>query len=110
MWIVSFDNIMVIFTSFVVCRMIPATQGAFCWGVFSLCAICAVLRATAFDTRVGFITVRSCVSVLLTSCALWDVFLVCTREFDVDDLILDGCYIVYVFIVVSWFQVNEEQV
>ena len=110
MWIVSFDNVVVMFTSFVVCQMIPATQGAFWWGVPSLRAICAVVRATAFDTRVGFVTVRSCVSVLLTSCALWDVFLVCPRGFDVDYLILDGCFIVYVFIVVSWFQVNEEQV
>ena len=90
--------------------MIPATQGAFCWHVPSLCAVCAVGRATTFDTRVGFVTVRSCVSVLLTSCAFWDVFLVCPRGFDVDYLILDGCFIVYVFIVVSWFQVNEEQV
>jgi hypothetical protein len=69
-WIVSSDNIVVMFTSFVGCRMIPATQGAFCWRVPSLCAICAVLRATAFDTRVGFFTARSCVSVLLTSSAL----------------------------------------
>ena len=108
MWIVSFNNVVVMFTSFVVCRMIPATQGAFCWRVPSLCAICAVVRAAAFDTRVVFVTVRSCVSVLLTSCALRDVFLICSWGLDVDDLILDGCYIVYVFIVVSWFQVNEE--
>ena len=61
MWIVSFDNVVVIFTSFVVCRMIPATQGAFCWRVPLLCAICAVVRATAFDTHVRFLQyVRVC--------------------------------------------------
>ena len=49
-------------------------------------------------------------SVLLKSYALWDVFLVCPRGFDVDDLILVGCDIAYVFIAVSWFQVKEEQV
>ena len=108
--IVFFDKVVAMLAPFIVCRVIPATQGAFRWYVPSLCAISAVMRATTFTTRVGVVAVRSCGSVLLTSCALGDVFLLCPRRFDVDDLILNGCYIVYVFIIVSWFQVNENQV
>ena len=60
-WIVSFDNIVIMLAAFVVCRVIPATQGTFRWRVPSLIAIFAVMCATAFDTRVGFVAVRSCV-------------------------------------------------
>ena len=61
MWIVSFDNVVVMLTSFVVCRMIPAIQGAFCWRVLSLCAVCAVVRAAAFDTRRVYYSTLVCV-------------------------------------------------
>ena len=93
--IVSFDNIVIMLAAFVVCRVIPATQGTFRWRVPSLIAIFAVMCATTFDTRVGFVAVCSCVSVLLTSYALWDVFLVHSRRFYVDNLILNGRYILY---------------
>ena len=102
-WIVSFDNIVIMLATFVVCRVIPATRGTFHWCVPSLIAIFAVMWATTFDTRVGFVAVRSCVSILLTSYALWDMFLVRSRRFYVDNLILDGHYIVYVFIIGCWF-------
>jgi hypothetical protein len=71
--------------------VIPGTQGTFCWRVPSLIAIFVVCAAT-FDTRVGFLAVRLCVSVLLTSYTLWDVFTVRSRGFCVDNLILsDHC-------------------
>ena len=42
-WIVSFDNIVIMLVAFVVCRVIPATQGTFRWRVPSLIAIFAVM-------------------------------------------------------------------
>ena len=42
-WVVSFDNIMIILTDFVVCQVISSTQGAFCWRVPSLSAIFAIM-------------------------------------------------------------------
>jgi hypothetical protein len=42
-WIVSFDNIVIMLAAFVVCRVIPATQGTFRWRVPSLIAIFAVM-------------------------------------------------------------------
>jgi hypothetical protein len=96
-WIVSIDTIVIILAAFVLCWVIPATQDTFCWRVPSLIAIFVIMRATTFDTRVGFVAVRSCVSVLLTSYTLWDVFPVRSVRFNVDNLILNGRYIVYVY-------------
>ena len=93
-WIVSIDTIVIILAAFVLCWVIPATQDTFCWRVPSLIAIFVIMRATTFDTRVGFVAVRSCVSVLLTSYTLWDVFPVRSVRFNVDNLILNGRYIV----------------
>jgi hypothetical protein len=42
-WIISFDNIVIILTAFVVCRVIPATQGTFRWRVPSFIAVFAVM-------------------------------------------------------------------
>jgi hypothetical protein len=69
-WIVSMDNVEIMLTAFIVCRVISATQGTFRWRVPSLITVFAVMWATAIDTRLGFVAVGSCVSVLLTSCAL----------------------------------------
>jgi hypothetical protein len=42
-WIVSFDNIVIMLAAFVVRRVISATQGTFRWRVPSLIAIFAVM-------------------------------------------------------------------
>jgi len=42
-WVVSFDNIVIMLAAFVVCRLIPATQGTFRWRAPSLIAIFAVM-------------------------------------------------------------------
>ena len=59
-WILFFDNIVIMLAALVVRWVIPATQGTFCWRVPSLIAVFVVWAAT-FDTRVGFLAVRLCV-------------------------------------------------
>ena len=80
----------VTFASFIVCRVVPATQGTSRRGVPTFCAVCAIMWAAAFDARVRFVAVRACVSVVLTSGALWDLNIVHSRWFDVDDFVLYG--------------------
>ena len=82
MWVVAFDNVVIVFTAFVVSWVVSATQCTFRWRVHLLGAICTVVGPSAFDTRVGFITVSSSVPVLLASDALWNVFLVYPTWFD----------------------------
>ena len=65
--VVASDNVMVVFTAFVVCRVVPVTQGTFRWRVRLLSAICTAVGPSAFDTRVGFIALCSGVPVLLAS-------------------------------------------
>jgi hypothetical protein len=108
--VVSFEDGVITLATLIVSRMVSATQGAYRWGVPTFCAVCAVMRATTFDTCVGFVTVLACVSIVLTSCTLWDMIIVCARRFDVDDLILYSRYIVNVFIIVSWLKGNKEKV
>ena len=76
--------------SFIVRRVVPATQGTFRRGVPTFHAICAIMRATAFDARIWFVAVGACVSVVLTSGALWDMNIVHPRTFNVDDFVLYG--------------------
>ena len=55
--VVASDNVMVVFTAFVVCRVVPATQGTFRWRVRLLSAICTAVGPSAIDTRIGFIAI-----------------------------------------------------
>ena len=107
--VVASDNVMVVFTAFVVCRVVPATQGTFRRRVYLLSAICSVVGLSAFDARIGFIAICSGVPVLLASDTLWDVFIVHPRRFYVDNFVLQGRYIIDAFIVIDWFQVNKKR-
>ena len=55
--VVASDNVMVVFTAFVFCRVVPTTQGTFRWRVRLLSAICTAVGPPAFDTRIGFIAI-----------------------------------------------------
>jgi hypothetical protein len=102
-WVVSSNDVMVVFTALIVCRVISAAQGAFCWRVSSLVAIFTVVGASAFNARLRFVAVCSCVSILLASYALRNVVLICSVRFSVDYLILDSREVVHVFVVVGRF-------
>jgi hypothetical protein len=81
-WIVSFDNNVKMLASFVVCRVICATQGTFRWRVPSLIAIlllCEPPHLTHSQRMVccsTFVCVRT-----VARYSLWDVFLVRSRRF-----------------------------
>jgi len=50
--VVSFDNIVIILTNFVVCRVLSSTQGAFCWRVPSLDRLCGLMvRVSGYRYR-----------------------------------------------------------
>ena len=55
--VVASGNVMVVFTAFEVCRLVPATQGTYHWRVRLLSAICTAVGPSAFDTRIGFIAI-----------------------------------------------------
>ena len=80
----------VTFASFIVRRVVPATQGTFRRGVPTFRAVSAIIRAASFDARIWIFAVGACVSVVLTSGALWDMNIVHPRTFNVDDFVLYG--------------------
>ena len=70
MWSSTADDIVIAFASFVVGRMVSATEGAFCWGILAFRAVRTIVLAATFDARIGPVAVSSRVSVLLAACAL----------------------------------------
>jgi hypothetical protein len=86
--VVAFDNVMIVFTAFVVSRVVPAAQGTFRRRVRLLGALRTVMGPYAFYTRIGFVTISSGVTVLLASDALWDVFLIYPGRFFMDNFVL----------------------
>ena len=63
---------------------------------------------STFDTCVGFVAVSPGMPVLLASDTLWDVFLICPWRFCGDNFVLDGRYIIDIFVVIGWLQVYKE--
>ena len=51
------EGAVVTFASFIVRWVVPATQGTFRQGVLTFRAVCAIMRATAFDARIWFVAV-----------------------------------------------------
>jgi hypothetical protein len=84
----SLQDFMVPLTTFVVGWVVISTQGAFSWSVSAFCTGRAVVRSTAFDTCIGFVTVCTRMAVVLTSYALRDAHLVYTGWLEVNDPIL----------------------
>ena len=66
MWVVSFYDVMLLLTPFVVCRMWSSTQGNFCRGVAGLSACSAVVMSSAFDTIQWLVAIFTGVPVMLT--------------------------------------------
>jgi hypothetical protein len=104
------DDILIVFTSFIVGPMISATKGAFCWDFPTFLAFCTIVLAIAFDARVWPVVVASRMPVLLTACALWDVVFICSKWFNVYDFILYGRNFINFFVVLGWFKIDEQQV
>ncbi len=103
--IVAFKYGMIIFTSFVICRVGASTQCAFGWGIAWFCAGSAVAMTAAFYAGIWLVTVFLRMSVLLTPCTLRNVVLGCARRFKVNNLILDGSRAVDILVVLSRFEV-----
>ena len=51
------EDAVVTFASFIVRRVVPATQGTFRRGVPTFRAVCAIMRATEFDAHIWFAAV-----------------------------------------------------
>jgi hypothetical protein len=64
---------MILLTPFVVCRMWPSTQGAFCWGITGFSTYSTIVGSAAYDTVEWLITVFTRVPILLVPYALWYV-------------------------------------
>jgi hypothetical protein len=109
MWNSTADDIVIAFASFVVGRMIPATKGAFCWGISALREICTIVLAATFDSRIWPVAISFRVSVLLAACALRDVIFVSSGWFYVYDFVLYGRYFVKFFIVLGRFKIHENR-
>jgi hypothetical protein len=84
----SLQDFMVLLTTFVVGCMVISAQGAFSWSVSAFCTGRAVVRPTAFNACIGFVTVCTRMAVQVTSCALRDLHLVYTGWLELNDPIL----------------------
>ena len=73
MGVVASEYVSVLFTSFIVCRMWPSTQGALSWGFSRFWTLLTIVGATAFNAVERLVAILPPVTIVLTAHALWNV-------------------------------------
>ena len=73
MGVVACEYVSILFTSFIVCRVRPSTQGALSWRFSRFWTRLTVVGATAFNAVERFVAILPRVTIVLTAHALWNV-------------------------------------
>ena len=68
------------------------------------------MLSPTFDACKRSVAVAARMSVMLAPCALRYVIPVSSRWFKLNNFILNGCNVLYCFIICGWFKVNKEEV